>query len=123
MKKHIPFIVALFLMSNLLLLPSCFPDDPTVGTLAVQVVDYYTGVPLIGEKFFIATSYENLKKGDYYAITWTDQNGWAFFADLPPAVYYYDTATWEDWGAIQTYAGISQYAYLFVNDPHGKQNK
>jgi len=123
MKKYLPFIFAIFLTGNLMLLPSCFPSDPTVGTLAVQVLDYYTGNPIIGEKFYLATSYTDLQKGNYYAITWTDQNGWAFFPDLLPMVYYYDTYTWEDWGAIQTYAGISQYAYLYVNDPHGKKNK
>ena len=123
MKKYLPFIFAIFLTGNLMLLPSCFPADPTLGSLSVKVLDYVTGNPIIGEKVYLATSYANMQKGDYYAVTWTDQNGYAFFPEIPPAFYWYDTATWEDWGAIQTYAGIDQYAYLYVNDPHSKQNK
>jgi|GEM_PF-343162 len=117
MKKHIPFVVAVLLMCHLVFLPSCFPADPIVGSLTVKVLDFYTGLPVISEKVYIATSYTNMQQGNYYAVTMTDLNGNAFFGEIPPLVYYYDTETWQDWGAIQTYAGIDQYAYLYVNDP------
>lgn len=113
-------MVAVLLMCTLVFLPSCFPADPTVGSLTVKVLDFYTGLPVINEKVLIATSYASMQHGIYYAATWTDLNGNAWFSEIPPAVYWYDTQTWQDWGAIQTYAGIDQYAYLYVNDPYKK---
>jgi len=123
MKKKIPFVVAILLLCNLVFLPSCNPADPTFGSLTIKVRDFYTGLPIINEKIYIATSYINMQQGIYFATTWTDLNGNAFFPEISPAVYWYDTQTWEDWGAIQTYAGIDQYAYLHVNDPIKKTKK
>jgi len=120
MKKNIQFVVAVLLMSNLVFLPSCFPADPTLGSLTVKVLDFYTGLPVVNEKVYIATSYANMQHGIYYCTSCTDLNGNAFFGEIPPSVYWYDTHTWQDWGAIQTYAGIDQYAHLYVNDPFKK---
>ena len=117
MKKNITFVIAILLMCNLVILPSCFPADPTVGSLTVQVLDFYSGLPIVNEKVYLATSYANMQQGIYCAYTWTDLFGNAFFPEILPAVYWFDTQDWQDWGAIQTYAGIDQYTYLYVNDP------
>ena len=123
MKKNVHFVVAVLLMCHLIFLPSCFPADPTAGSLTVKVLDFYTGTPVINEKVYLATSYANMQRGIYFTTAYTDLNGSAFFPEILPAIYWYDTEEWEDWGAVQTYAGIDQYAYLYVNDPYKKTKK
>jgi len=123
MKKIVPAIFALMLISITFISPSCTPKDPTVGSLSVYVLDFYTGFPVANEQVYLATSYINMQKGGYYAVTWTDLTGRAYFGDLPPAYYWFDTYDWQDWGAVQTYAGHDQYVYLYVNVSQKKSNK
>lgn len=122
MKKRFFFLFSLILLSGIVFSPGCTKNE-TTGTLSIYVSDFYTGLPIINEQVFLATSYANMQQGIYYATAFTDYNGMAFFGGISPAFYWYDTQDWQDWGAVKTVAGIDQYVFLYVNTPVKKTVK
>jgi len=117
MKKLFIGLTGLLLFSTIVMLPSCTPDDRvTVGILVIKVMDT-NGNLLVGEQVFLATSYQDLQAGRYITNQWTDDKGEVLFMDLTPIDYWYDTEHWEDYGAVQVYAGIEQFVTLWVNTP------
>jgi hypothetical protein len=120
MKRILTGILAILVTAGLLITPSCTTEDPTTGILVITVMNEF-GELIVGEEVFLATSYQNLKNKIYVVSAWTDDTGEAFFANLAPGYYWYDTANWEDYGATQVYAGIEHYVILWVNTPPGKK--
>ncbi|MBE0646682.1 MAG: hypothetical protein IH596_02740 [Bacteroidales bacterium] len=116
MRKLFVLMSGLLLLGSLVILPSCSSEDATVGILVIQVMTS-DGNVLVGEPVYLATSYQNLQSKNYVASGWTDQYGEVLFMDLTPLEYWYDTEHWEDYGAVQTYAGIEQFVTLWVNTP------
>lgn len=106
----------LLFFASIVMLPSCSTDEATVGILVIKVMDT-NGDVIVGEQVYLATSYQNLKAGNYIGNLWTDQDGEVLFMDLPPAFFWYDTENWEDYGAVQVYAGIEHFVILWVNTP------
>jgi len=116
MKKLVILLSGLLFFASIIILPSCNSEEVTVGILVVKVIDA-DGNPLANELLMLASSYENLKAANYTGSKWTDQDGEVLFMDLTPGYYWYDTEHWEDWGAVQTYAGIEIFVTLQVNTP------
>lgn len=116
MKKWFIVLSGLLFFASATLLPSCSSDEATVGILVVKVIDS-DGNPLVGEQVMLATSYQDMINGNYSGSKWTDQDGEVLFMNLPPLYFWYDTEHWEDWGAVQVYAGIEQFVTLRVNTP------
>ncbi len=116
MKKLFILLSGFLFFVSIVMLPSCSSEEATVGILVIKVMDT-DGNIVIGEQVYIATSYQNLKAGNYVSNQWTDQDGTVLFMDLTPVVYWYDTEHWEDYGAVQVYAGIEQFVTLWVNTP------
>ncbi|MEI6888335.1 MAG: hypothetical protein ACOYM0_09010 [Bacteroidales bacterium] len=121
MRKKIFAVFSVLTFSCLVLFSGCTSKNATTGTLTVMVVDYLTNVPIPNELVYIATSYQNLQNHIWVNSLYTDANGKAFFRDLTPFVMYYDTEHWENYGAIQVYAGIDQTTILYVNTPFVKK--
>lgn len=116
MKKWFVLFSGIFLFTSIVMFPSCSSEEPIVGILVIRIIDA-EGHPVVDEKVLLADSYENLVAGNYIFSKWTNQNGIVLFMDLPPTYFWYDTEHWEDWGAVQTYAGIEQFVTLQVNTP------
>lgn len=123
MKKRFLLLFTLLLLSGIVFSPGCKKTEATTGTISVYVLDFFSGFPMVNEKVYIATSYSNLQQGIYFATAWTDFNGRAFFGEITPGIYYYDTYSWQDWGAVRAFAGIDQYVVLYVNTPAKKAGK
>jgi len=115
MKKSIHLLFAAFLLCGLIASSGCKKSDATTGTLTLYVTDFYTGLPIVNEQVYLATSYANMQQGIYFATAWTDLNGVAYFGELPPLTLWYDTQHWQNWGAIRIFAGVDQYVFLYVN--------
>ncbi|MBN1199132.1 MAG: hypothetical protein JXA23_07255 [Bacteroidales bacterium] len=116
MKKLFIILSGFLFFATSVMLPSCSSEEATVGLLVIRVMDS-NGNLLVGEQVYLATSYENLKAGNYITNQWTDEDGEVLFLNLPPIYYWYDTEHWEDYGAVQVWAGIEQYVILWVNTP------
>lgn len=116
MKKLVILMSGLLLFTSLVILPSCSSEDATEGILVIRVMDS-KGKLLVGEQVYLAISYQNLQAGKYISNKWTNQEGEVLFQDLPPIIYWYDTEHWEDYGAVQVYAGIDVHVILWVNTP------
>jgi hypothetical protein len=117
MKTLKSVLISVLFISGLAMIPACSTDeDPTTGILNITVMDSFGNV-VVDEQVFLATSLVNLQSGNYYATGWTNLNGSVTFMELPPTVYWYDTADWEDFGAAQVYAGIEHFVILWVNTP------
>lgn len=116
MKKWFILLSGILFFASIVILPSCSSDEATVGILVITVMDM-DGNLIEGEQVYLATSHENLKEGIYISNQWTGPLGSVLFMDLPPIVYWYDTEHWEDYGAVQVYAGIEQFVTLWVNTP------
>jgi len=122
MKKSMLIFFAFIMLSGVVFSPSCTKNE-TTGTLTIYVSDFFTGLPIINEQVYLATSYANMQQGVYVATGWTDYNGMVFFGGISPATYWYDTQDWQDWGAVRTFAGVDQYVFLYVNTPAKKAVK
>ncbi|MFH1297888.1 MAG: hypothetical protein ABIJ04_11570 [Bacteroidota bacterium] len=116
MKKWFVLLSGILLFASIVMLPSCSSEEATVGILVIKVMDT-NGNVVVGEQVYLATSYQNLQTGNYIGNKWTDQNGEVLFMDLTPIYYWYDTEHWEDYGAVQVYAGIEHFVILWVNTP------
>ncbi|TSA25733.1 MAG: carboxypeptidase regulatory-like domain-containing protein [Bacteroidetes bacterium] len=116
MKKWIVLFSGFLLFASIVLFPSCSTKEATTGLLIIKVMDS-NGEVVVGEQVYLATSYQNLQSGTYIGNKWTDQNGNVLFTDLVPGVYWYDTEHWEDYGAVQVYAGFDHMVILWVNTP------
>lgn len=116
MKKWVIVLSSFLIIASGVMLPSCSTEDATDGLLVVRVMDTNGGL-IVGEQVFLATSYENLKAKNYIGNKWTDNEGEVLFPGLVPAYYWYDTEHWEDYGAVQVYAGIEHFVTLWVNTP------
>ena len=116
MRKWFTVFLSVIVFGGLTLMPSCKVEEPTSGILVITVMDSY-GNLVTGEQVYIATSYQNLQTGHYYARGWTDELGEVLFMDLPPVYFWYDTEHWEDYGATQVYVGFEHYVILWVNTP------
>ena len=103
------------------LFTGCNSKNATTGTLTIMVVDYANNVVIPNELVYIATSYTNLQNHVWMNSLYTDANGKVFFHDLSPIITFYDTEHWENYGAMQVYAGIDQTAILYVNTPVTKK--
>jgi len=123
MKKRIYFLSAMILLCGLIISPGCTKNDSTTGSLTIYISDFYSGLPIVNEQVYLATSYANMQQGIYYATGWTDFNGMAYFGEISPATFWYDTQDWQDWGAVRTFAGVDQYVFLYVNTPAKKAKK
>jgi len=119
MRKSRIIVFSLLTFSWLIMLSGCNSKSPTTGTLTIQVIDYMTNTPVTGQLVYIASSYQNLKNHIWINSLYTDAGGKVFFNSLAPIITFYDTERWENYGAMQVYAGIDQTAILFVNTPAG----
>lgn len=116
MKKLFIILSGFLFFASIVMLPSCSSEEATVGILVIRVMDT-DGNLIVGEQVYLATSHQNMKSGNYISNQWTDEDGEVLFMSLPPFYYWYDTENWEDYGAVQTYAGIEQFVTLWVNTP------
>jgi len=116
MKKWFIYVSGFFIFTCTAMLPSCSTNESVIGILVIKVIDADEN-PVVAEQVFLALTYEQMKTKDYFASSWTNKDGNATFIDLTPLYYWYDTEHWEDWGAIQVYAGIEQLITLRVNTP------
>lgn len=114
MKKLFALMTGVLLFSSILILPSCNSEEPTIGILVISVIDT-TNTPVANEQVYLAASYEDMIAKNYLGSKWTNQEGIVTFINLPPLIYWYDTEHFENWGAIQVYAGIEQLVTLRVN--------
>lgn len=121
MRKGYFGIIIMFAVFVLVLFPRCSSKNPTTGSLKVTVLNYQTNQPVVNELLYIASSYDNLKNKVYLNSLYTDANGQVMFHDLTPMLVYYDTQTWDNYGATQVYAGIDMHALLYVNTPPVKK--
>jgi len=121
MRKSFFAILSALTFSWLILFSGCTSKNPETGTITIMVVDYVTNLPVPNQLTYIATSYQNLRNHIWINSLYTDANGKAFFHDLVPIIVYYDTEQWENYGAMQVYAGIDQTAILYVNNPLRKK--
>ncbi|MCX6242947.1 MAG: hypothetical protein NTX43_14180 [Bacteroidetes bacterium] len=117
MRKYIFITISSLTFSCLVLFSGCNTKSPTTGTLTVIVYDYKTNTIVPNELVYIASSYQNLRNHIWINSLYTDANGRAYFHDLAPILTFYDTEHWENYGAMQVYAGIDQTALLFVDNP------
>jgi hypothetical protein len=117
MRKSFFLIFSTLTFCGLILFAGCNSKNATTGTITITVLDYRTNLPIPNELVYIATGYNNLKNHVWINSIYTDVNGKAFFHDLSPIVIFYDTEHWENYGAIQVYAGIDQSVILYVNTP------
>jgi hypothetical protein len=118
MKRIIPVVLALILVSGAFLFDSCKGKEPTTGTLAITV-RAQNGSVNGGNTFQIhlATSRENLENGIYLYSNWADANGSTIFHDLQPTYYWYNVDGWADYGAIMIFVGVDASVILWVNTP------
>ena len=116
MKKWFILLSGILIFVSFTLLPSCNSEEPILGLLVIRVIDA-EGNSVPDEQVFLATSYENMVDGNYFSTKWTEPDGEVLFLDLPPTYYWIDTEHWEDWSAVQTYAGIEIFVTLRVNTP------
>jgi uncharacterized membrane protein len=124
MRKDKVAVVFSLLALSFLFFPGCTSKGPSTGSLTITVINYKTGLPVANELVYLATSYDNLKINQVYVtMGYTDTKGQIMFHDLNPVMMYYDTQTWENYGATQVYAGIDMLAILFVNNDTLKMNK
>ena len=118
MKKKLLFFITLIIFSGLLITPSCKTADPTFGTLTITVFEPATGINQPNLQVNIAKSMAELKAGTYYRSAWTNDKGVVYFGDLAPLFYFYDATGYDDYGAIQIYAGNDFYVHYYPNTPH-----
>ena len=116
MKKWFILLSGILIFGSLSFSPSCNVEQPTMGILTITVIDS-NGNIIPDEQVFLATSYQDLQKGNYFKSKYTDFRGEVFFMDLQPIYYWYDTEHWEDYGGAQVYAGIEHLVTLVVNTP------
>jgi hypothetical protein len=118
MKKKLLFLITLILFCGIMVTPSCKTEDPTFGTLTITVFDPATGAVMPNLKINIAKSLAELQSGTFFRSSWTDSKGQVYFGDLAPAYYYYGADGFDDFGALQIYAGNDFNVHFYPNTIH-----
>ena len=116
MKTRSGAIAFVVLISTMIFFASCNKSDPTVGNLHITIIDT-TGNPVSSVMAHLSTDKTSILNAVYSNTGWTDGSGNVRFQDLTPGYYWYGVPGWQDIGAVQVYAGIDQYVYLYLNSP------
>jgi hypothetical protein len=118
MKKKLLFFITLIFFSGLIITPSCKTADPTFGTLTITAYDPASGAIMPNVQINLAYSLSNLKDKVYYRSAWTNDKGQVYFGDLAPLFYFYNAEGYDDYGAVQIYAGNDFYVHYYPNTIH-----
>ena len=77
----------------------------------------YDGTLVTGELIYLSRSYQDLQNRIHIDSAWTNVYGFFHFTEKEPGYYWYDTKTWEDYGAAKVLNGIDTFVILCVNTP------
>jgi hypothetical protein len=118
MRQKLLVIITMILFSGLIITPSCKTTDPTFGTLTVTVFDPGSGAVMPNLKINLSSSLADLKAGTFTRSAWTNEKGQVYFGELAPLFYFFGTEQFDDYGAIQIYAGNDFYVHYYPNTVH-----